>query len=597
MDTVTNMSGQHASLTASDIQQLYIAYFGRPADSEGLKFWIDVADRLGMDLKTMSSYFQADQESQSLYGNKANAALVDSVYNHVLGRAADAEGRAFWIAALEENKISQSDFVFTIIDVVSQQPYSSEYKLIEQRKIAANSLTDLLTANSRDKDYTGAAHDAAREWIAGIGADSDDLTSALQVVSRLVKSFSDGRVTGVVFDGYIADAEVFIDVDGNGQLDAGEPVTKTDESGNFSFPIGTTKGVVVATGGTDIATGLPWVGTLKAPVGALTITPITNLAQSLIEKGLATNVEKAENLIFSSFPELPRFDLSVYDPTLFALNGTDTQKAESVAIQSVTAQIVNILSTGAALLEGAGVTSEAAQSAVLQSLISKVGAAQPLDLTKAEEIGAVFQSAVSIASSDAEVVGKVGELLTSVTSIVSEVNTRAQVAAEAFIDGRIASSVDALSDIAKLQTLTNGELSNDIKQAASSGNTTDLEENYTGESLTSALDKTQAGNLTPDTPTTIGTDVTNGGDTGGGTGGGGGSGGNSGGDTTKPMASEFTSTVTTVGATSSEAGTLGLYVGDTLLSKVGGTLSTTMAANTAATIAVNRPGFAGGPNP
>lgn len=59
-------------------------------------------------------------------------------------------------------------------------------------------------------------------------------------------------------------------------------------------------------------------------------------------------------------------------------------------------------------------------------------------------------------------------------------------------------------------------------------------------------------------------------------------------DTVAPIASAFTATSTTVGATSNESGTLGLYAAaGTLLSKSGsGTLSTAMTANAAATITV-----------
>src|SRR5450631_4483185 len=44
-------------------------------------------------------------------------------------------------------------------------------------------------------------------------------------------------VSGKVADGYLAGATVFMDKNGNYQLDAGEPLTVTDANGNYTLTV------------------------------------------------------------------------------------------------------------------------------------------------------------------------------------------------------------------------------------------------------------------------------------------------------------------------------------------------------------------------
>jgi hypothetical protein len=82
--------------------------------------------------------------------------------------------------------------------------------------------------------------------------------------------------TGFAVDDYIKDANVLCDTNGNGVSDTGETTTKTDSSGFFKFqPL--CASTIVVSGGTNIDTGLPFIGKLKAPAGATVVTPLTTL--------------------------------------------------------------------------------------------------------------------------------------------------------------------------------------------------------------------------------------------------------------------------------------------------------------------------------
>ncbi len=96
------------------------------------------------------------------------------------------------------------------------------------------------------------------------------------------------RIQGVAIDGLVSGAQVFVDLNGNGVADAGEPTTTTDAQGNYSIVSPITNARLVAIGGTSIDTGLPntlaLVGrTVAGPNSAneLNLTPLTTLADSV----------------------------------------------------------------------------------------------------------------------------------------------------------------------------------------------------------------------------------------------------------------------------------------------------------------------------
>ena len=85
-----------------------------------------------------------------------------------------------------------------------------------------------------------------------------------------------GLTVGLAHDGYLSGSFVFMDANGNGVYDTGEAATTTDATGHFVLSGGS--GPLVLQGGFDVATMLPFNGTLAAPEGFSTISPLTTLA-------------------------------------------------------------------------------------------------------------------------------------------------------------------------------------------------------------------------------------------------------------------------------------------------------------------------------
>jgi len=80
--------------------RLYLASFGRPADTSGLRYWVG-KKFAGATLASIATTFTQSSEFVRRYGSLGSGAFVDLVYQNVLGRGPDAAGRRHWVAKLD----------------------------------------------------------------------------------------------------------------------------------------------------------------------------------------------------------------------------------------------------------------------------------------------------------------------------------------------------------------------------------------------------------------------------------------------------------------------------------------------------------------
>jgi Ca2+-binding RTX toxin-like protein len=189
-------------------------------------------------------------------------------------------------------------------------------------------------------------------------------------------------VTGVVSDGYLAGATIFIDENGNQQLDPGEVSTVTDANGNFTLPeLGA--GNLVAIGGISTDTGLANELVLTAPNGATVVNPLTTLVQAIVEQS-GVDAAAAQAQLLDSLGLDPGLDLLNTD-LIEAAQGGD---GDALAAQQAAAIVVAILNA-AEDAAGGGAGAEGDAVAQLADLI----ASGDVDLTDANVIEEVLEAA------------------------------------------------------------------------------------------------------------------------------------------------------------------------------------------------------------
>ncbi len=96
------------------VARLYLAFFGRPADTPGLAFWLEQRAS-GATIDDIAAAFADSDEFRALAGDPDDAAFVDKVYLNVLGRSPDAAGRDFWVGRLASG-MSRGELVVAFSD-------------------------------------------------------------------------------------------------------------------------------------------------------------------------------------------------------------------------------------------------------------------------------------------------------------------------------------------------------------------------------------------------------------------------------------------------------------------------------------------------
>ncbi len=91
--------------TDAEFLRLYRAFFDRDPDLAGAKYWLSRVGT-GVSFDDVAWSFSASQEFGNTYGSLTDEAFIALVYRNVLGRGADPEGQAYWLAQVRSGRLA-----------------------------------------------------------------------------------------------------------------------------------------------------------------------------------------------------------------------------------------------------------------------------------------------------------------------------------------------------------------------------------------------------------------------------------------------------------------------------------------------------------
>jgi hypothetical protein len=110
MNTFSSLT-QLSNQQFAELAEIYVAYFNRASDAEGLFYWADQFAE-GRTRDQIAECFFDQNEARAIYTEPSNTdAFVTAGDANVLGRKPDTEGFAFWKARLAEGDVTQGAFV------------------------------------------------------------------------------------------------------------------------------------------------------------------------------------------------------------------------------------------------------------------------------------------------------------------------------------------------------------------------------------------------------------------------------------------------------------------------------------------------------
>ncbi len=259
--------------------------------------------------------------------------------------------------------------------------------------------------------------------------------------------------SGTVVDGYIVNATVFQDLNGNSIFDAGEPNTTTDALGNFDITLDASNPTakLVSIGGVDSSTGQAFTGTLTAPAGSEVITPLTTLVQSLVEASADSDtpltVDEA-NAQLADALGLSGQNLLELDPVEAVENAASPDDAAAFV---AAAQVASVISAAAATQEdasGSSAASEAAAASLAEQILAAADdpGGDPLEvLNDADAIQTALEEAGVDAGEASDIAAQVEEandLINDASGTPEDIQTAVE-AVQEVVQGDL---VDAIED-------------------------------------------------------------------------------------------------------------------------------------------------------
>ncbi|UTY57384.1 S8 family serine peptidase [Massilia sp. erpn] len=169
-------------------QQVYLAYFGRPADPGGLYAFAEALKNAGAPneitalnaaypsnaaVKTLIDSFGNSAESNALYGGD-NTAFVTAIYNNLFNRAPDPGGLSFWVGALNNGNLTRGRAALSIM--AGGMPNADGVTVNKKATVSTNFTTSLNFANEINAYSNMVAAQKARDMLKQVNAATDPVS-------------------------------------------------------------------------------------------------------------------------------------------------------------------------------------------------------------------------------------------------------------------------------------------------------------------------------------------------------------------------------------------------------------------------------------
>ncbi len=188
-------------------QELYLAYFGRPADPTGLAnveatllaanaptdaAGLAAAYSTNASVKALIDSFASSKEAQALYNGTSTEAFVNDVYQYLFNRSPAVSGLTYWSTAISSGSLNQAAAALAIMGASATNNSTqgqTDALTVSNRLSFATNFTAELTAQHLAADYTGSniASDI-RAFVAGITSSTSEnqiMTDVLNCIEQL----------------------------------------------------------------------------------------------------------------------------------------------------------------------------------------------------------------------------------------------------------------------------------------------------------------------------------------------------------------------------------------------------------------------------
>lgn len=199
------------------VQQLYIGYYQRPADPEGLLFWAsglastdtngDGVLGDGEDFTWVLNQFANSAEAQVLYGDiQADniAEVVDAIYMGLFNRHAEQEGLDFWVNSFNTGASTPASILWNVM----MGAQGLDDQTVDNKVVAASQWTQVLDPELDGRPPFQATflgtedNDAVRAWLADVTYNGATIPSVDETATWVQDNIADPGDPILVYNTY-----------------------------------------------------------------------------------------------------------------------------------------------------------------------------------------------------------------------------------------------------------------------------------------------------------------------------------------------------------------------------------------------------------
>ena len=176
------------------VQKIYIAYYQRPADPEGLIYWAERLDAVNGNLDAIINAFANSPESQALYGEITDeniADVVKAIYNAAFNRDPDPEGLKFYVENFKAGKFTPATIMLNILDGARDSDLVVLNHKIESAMNFTKALDPELDGKNILATYDSNDIPAARDFLKDVGASPATVKTYDEAVNYIKEKIAD----------------------------------------------------------------------------------------------------------------------------------------------------------------------------------------------------------------------------------------------------------------------------------------------------------------------------------------------------------------------------------------------------------------------
>ena len=194
-----------STLTSTQLQQQYIAYFGRPGDPAGIKYWLSSGSGISSAREFAEKIYAQDEYKTATVGSKSTEEQVNSLYVNLFGRQADSTGLLYWTNEIEKGNLVLANVATDLIWAASNPSEGNsaqatlDAEALANKVAAAEAYTAEVEAStsailayqpeSTSPWKTGAAFSSAKTYLTGIDSTTAHTSSG---ITTTVSSMTSG---------------------------------------------------------------------------------------------------------------------------------------------------------------------------------------------------------------------------------------------------------------------------------------------------------------------------------------------------------------------------------------------------------------------